>query len=459
MTGSIECRVPSAAPTPVSPAPVSSALSAFLRGIERRAFVFVQVQCGRDEVAQAALGRAMRAFREISAHSPLSAWPAAFWALLVAQAELAEGERLVLDVVVDRFRMGADASGADLDRPRVIEALEVAFKRGNGHVTVYALSNAGDDAGAPELWRFSSGLHCPESHRRYSTPTPGMFSFNSAAGACPTCRGFGRVIGVDYGLVIPNDKLTLRAGAIKTIQTPAWKEAQDDLMRHAETAGIPRDTPWYKLTDDQKKWVIGGAPGYKDGQWSKQWYGIKRFFEYLESKAYKMHIRVLLSKYRSYTPCPTCAGARLKTESLLWRIGRKEDADAVLEPGKRFMPEGVQWSREQLEALPGLCLHDLMLLPIDRLRQFFARMQLPVGDDAKGGDAQALKLLHEEITTRLKRNIDAVVIDPKISTVQPCMRCERTHVCVLELLFLLLRVHASGMNACKTTEFTWHHMA
>ncbi|HEX4854114.1 sigma factor-like helix-turn-helix DNA-binding protein [Arenimonas sp.] len=84
--------MPSAAPTPASPAPVSSALSAFLRGIERRAFVFVQVQCGRDEVAQAALGRAMRAFREVSAHSPLSAWPAAFWALLVAQAELAEGQ-------------------------------------------------------------------------------------------------------------------------------------------------------------------------------------------------------------------------------------------------------------------------------------------------------------------------------------------------------------------------------
>ena len=79
-----------------------------------------------------------------------------------------------------------------------------------------------------------------------------MFSFNSAVGACETCRGFGRVIGVDLGLVIPNDKLTLRAGAIKTIQTPAWKEAQDDLMRHAEAAGIPRDTPWYKLTPEQR---------------------------------------------------------------------------------------------------------------------------------------------------------------------------------------------------------------
>ena len=302
------------------------------------------------------------------------------------------GPRKVLDVVADRFRLG------NAEKARVIEAIEVALRRGTGRLNVYRLV----DEGEPELWRFSTGLHCPDSDLRYSDPIPSAFSFNSAVGACDSCRGFGRVIGVDYGLVIPNDKLTLRAGAIKTIQTPAWKEAQDDLMRHAETAGIPRDTPWYKLTEEQKKWVIGGAPGYKDGQWSKHWYGIKRFFEYLESKAYKMHIRVLLSKYRSYTPCPTCAGARLKTESLLWRIGRKEDADAVLEPGKRFMPEGVQWSREQLEALTGLCLHDLMLLPIDRLRRFFDRMQLPVGDDAKGGDAQALKLLHEEITTRLK---------------------------------------------------------
>jgi excinuclease ABC subunit A len=120
--------------------------------------------------------------------------------------------------------------------------------------------------------------------------------------------------------------------------------------------------------------VIHGVPDYKEGQWSKRWYGMKRFFEYLESKAYKMHIRVLLSKYRSYTPCETCGGARLKTESLLWRIGSKEDADAVLRPAARFMPAGVGWTRAQLEALPGLCLHDLMLLPIERLRRFFDGM-------------------------------------------------------------------------------------
>jgi excinuclease ABC subunit A len=229
-----------------------------------------------------------------------------------------------------------------------------------------------------------------------------MFSFNSAVGACETCRGFGRVIGVDLGLVIPNDKLTLRAGAIKTIQTPAWKEAQDDLMRHAEAAGIPRDTPWFKLTAEQQKWVIEGSPNW-NGKWNQQWYGVHRFFAYLESKAYKMHIRVLLSKYRSYTECGDCGGARLKTDSLLWRIGSAEDADATLPKEKRFLPKGVKWTRPQLEALPGLSLHDLMIMPIDKLRNFFDRMSATaIQENSQDGEAQALKLLLEEITNRLK---------------------------------------------------------
>ncbi len=330
--------------------------------------------------------------------------------------------RKVLDVVADRFRLQAT------EKARAIEAIEVALKRGAGRMNVYCLES--DPNASPEIWKFSTGLHCPHSDIRYADPIPSMFSFNSAVGACETCRGFGRVIGVDYGLVIPNEKLTLRAGAIRTIQTPAWAECQDDLMRHAETAGIPRDTPWYKLTPEQQHWVIHGTPNYKEGNWNKQWYGIRRFFEYLETKSYKMHIRVLLSKYRSYTPCEACRGARLKTESLLWRLGTKADADAVLEPGKRFMPAGVQWSRAQLEALPGLCLHDLMLMPLDRVRRFFDRISpspsgiapspsgegqvSPAGEGAKQGEGegvghgeqQALKLLFEEITTRLKYLVD-----------------------------------------------------
>jgi excinuclease ABC subunit A len=306
------------------------------------------------------------------------------------------GPRKVLDVVADRFRIHA------AEKARAVEAIEVALKRGVGRMAVYAAVSETDN----EVWKFSTGLHCPESDQRYADPIPSMFSFNSAVGACETCRGFGRVIGVDFGLVIPNDKLTLRAGAIKTIQTPAWSEAQDDLMRHAETAGIPRDTPWYKLTPEQQGWVINGTPDYKEGQWKKRWYGIKRFFGYLESKAYKMHIRVLLSKYRSYTPCEVCGGARLKLESLLWRIGSKEDADAVLHPSKRFMPVGVKWTRAQLEALPGLSLHDLMLMPIDRLRKFFDRLQPDEAIVGAVSDFQALKLLYEEITTRLKYLVD-----------------------------------------------------
>ena len=307
----------------------------------------------------------------------------------------------VLDVIADRFRLGK------AERARAMEAIEVGLKRGSGRLTVYVLPESAAEAAEPELWKFSLGLHCPESNLTYQEPIPSLFSFNSAVGACDACRGFGRVIGVDWGLVIPNEKLTLRTGVIKPIQTPAWKEIQDDLMRHSEAEGIPRDTAWSKLTREQKDWVIEGSPNW-NGKWSQTWYGIRRFFEYLESKAYKMHIRVLLSKYRSYTECPTCGGARLKTESLLWRIGGKQAADAVLPPGdeggryQRFMPQAVGWSREQLDSLPGLCLHDLMRLPITRLRDFFARLAPDNAAVKNDGEAQALKMLHAEVMTRLQ---------------------------------------------------------
>ena len=127
-----------------------------------------------------------------------------------AQREVATpaGPHQLLDVVADRFRIQAT------EKARALEAIEVALKRGTGRMTVYAA--AGDPAAAEpvfDAWKFSTGLHCPDSDTRYADPIPSMFSFNSAFGACETCRGFGRVIGVDYGLVIPNDKLTLRAGA------------------------------------------------------------------------------------------------------------------------------------------------------------------------------------------------------------------------------------------------------
>ncbi|MDT7520846.1 excinuclease ABC subunit UvrA [Rhodoferax sp. TBRC 17198] len=331
------------------------------------------------------------------------------------------GVRKVLDVVADRFRIDG------VEKARVLEAIETSLKRGSGRLNAYVLKESVAQVDsvqaapkiiantAPEIWRFSTGLHCPQSDIRYTDPIASMFSFNSAVGACDACRGFGRVVGVDYGLVIPNDKLTLRAGAVKPMQTPAWQECQDDLMRHAEASGIPRDTPWYKLTQEQKNWVLKGSPNW-NGKWNQHWFGVDRFFEYLETKAYKMHIRVLLSKYRSYTTCPTCNGSRLKTESLLWRIGTKEQADMALDPAKRFMPKGVKWSREQLEALPGLSLHDFMLMPLDRLKRFFDALQSDLGifsgavsseqtsntPTASEAEHKTLKLLFEEVGTRLK---------------------------------------------------------
>ncbi|MBX3645392.1 MAG: excinuclease ABC subunit UvrA [Rubrivivax sp.] len=327
------------------------------------------------------------------------------------QAEREVDGRKLLDVVADRFRLGGT------EKARAMEAIELALKRGSGRLNVYKLSvspqraaaqpspPAGDppawggpaptgDEAEPELWRYSTGLHCPESDLRYAEPQPALFSFNSAFGACETCRGFGRVIGVDLGLVIPDVRKTLRNGAIKPIMTPAWAEIHDDLLKYAGAAGIPRDTPWNQLTDAQRAWVLDGSPNW-NGKWNQQWYGIHRFFGYLESKAYKMHIRVLLSKYRSYTPCTVCGGARLKLEALLWRVGSKAQADAVLDPAKRMRPVGVAWTRAQLEALPGLSLHDLMLLPIERVRRFFDSFALAPGDEA-------LKLLLDEIRTRLK---------------------------------------------------------
>ncbi|MCL4738818.1 MAG: excinuclease ABC subunit UvrA [Burkholderiaceae bacterium] len=303
------------------------------------------------------------------------------------QGERVDGGRKILDVVADRFRLAAT------ERARAMEAIELALKRGGGRLAVHA---SGDGVPEGTVWKYSTGLHCPDSELRYADPQPALFSFNSAWGACETCRGFGRVIGVDMGLVIPDARKTLRGGAVKPLQTPAWKDCQDDLLKYAGEAGIPRDTPWSQLTPAQRDWVVEGSPHWT-GNWNKQWYGVRRFFGYLESKAYKMHIRVLLSKYRSYTPCSACGGARLKLEALLWRVGSKDDADSALGPVARFMPAGARWTREQLDSLPGLCLHDLMQLPIDRLRRFFDRLSLPstMLDDA-------LALLLDEIRTRIR---------------------------------------------------------
>jgi excinuclease ABC subunit A len=275
-----------------------------------------------------------------------------------------------LEVLADRFRLGA------VERGRAIDAFEAALRVGRGRLSVHTSPAPAGAEPSPQpsptvvgegaIWRFSTDLHCADCDIHYREPVPSLFSFNSPLGACETCRGFGRVIGIDYGLVVPDAARTLRGGAIKPWQTESNRECQDDLLRFAKKRGIPVDTPWRDLTDEQREWVIEG-----EGRWEKKvWYGVRRFFQWLESKSYKMHVRVLLAKYRSYTPCTTCHGARLKEEALLWRLTSR---DRPL----------------------GLNIHQLMLLPLDECLEFFDALALPAPLD------EATDQLLGEIRSRL----------------------------------------------------------
>ncbi|MCG3111087.1 MAG: excinuclease ABC subunit UvrA [Candidatus Manganitrophus sp. SB1] len=289
----------------------------------------------------------------------------------------------LLEVISDRVRLTPDR------RPRLVEALEISLHQGRGRVSIYPFDEAGQ-TGAPR--RFSSDFHCPDCDLVYRDPSPSLFSFNSPIGACDACRGFGRTMGIDDGLVIPDEGKSLAQGAVRPWQTESNRECQEDLIRLARRRGIPIDTPWRQLGEEEKRWVIEG-----EGEWEdKKWYGVRRFFRWLETKSYKMHIRVLLSKYRAYLPCADCLGARLKPDPLLWRIGTGEDADRALPPERRFKPASVSIDTAAFAALPGLTIHDVMLLPIERCAGFFDRLQLPAPLD------EATDLLLKEIRTRLR---------------------------------------------------------
>ncbi|MCC7485890.1 MAG: excinuclease ABC subunit UvrA [Burkholderiales bacterium] len=300
-----------------------------------------------------------------------------------------------LEIVQDRLRL----QGAE--RARVIDALEAALRVGQGRVNVHVLAGGEDGRPSPAgggepVWKYSTDLHCPDCDIHYREPAPSLFSFNSPVGACETCRGFGRVIGVDYGLVIPDESKTLREGAIRPWLSESYRGWNDDLVKYAAKRGVATDTPWRALAAAERRWVIEGDAGWVSWRrsWPGKWYGVARFFRWLESKAYRMHVRVLLSRYRAYTPCEACGGARLKPDALAWRIGTRENADAVLAPGRRFRPRGAGYDPGLLARLPGLTMHDLALLPIGSARAFFEALRLPAPLD------QATDLLLSDIRAR-----------------------------------------------------------
>ena len=209
-------------------------------------------------------------------------------------------------VIQDRVTIAPDQAS------RFHEAALAAFRLGGARLRLL------DDQGN-ELSRYSEVLESPVDGRKFRPASPALFSFNSPVGACPECRGFGRVIGLDWHKIIPNPALTLAEGAIAPFQGTVYGESQKDLTRACRKAGIPMDVPWKKLSAAHRKFVEHGEPGYVQGSYDSMWYGVRGFFRWLEGTTYKMHVRVFLSRWRAYESCPKCQGRRFREESLFWR--------------------------------------------------------------------------------------------------------------------------------------------
>jgi excinuclease ABC subunit A len=283
--------------------------------------------------------------------------------LLADPAPLSAAEHLF--VAQDRITLSPDA------RTRFIEAAEQALHFGQGELHLFA--PAPGSAGFQPAGHFSRGLHSPETGRHFRPATPALFSFNSPLGACPRCRGFGRIIEIDTNLAIPDRSLSLADGAVKAFQGDTYGESQKDLLRFAKKAGIPVNVPFAELSAAHQRLVLEGEPDYGQPgrEWPQAWYGLKGFFGWLEKNTYKTHVRVFLSRYRAYNECPDCRGTRLQPESLCWK-----------------------WQ--------GRTLPELYQLPVAELLDL---VSAPVGSSlattAPASDRSA-SLAHESILTRLR---------------------------------------------------------
>jgi excinuclease ABC subunit A len=275
-----------------------------------------------------------------------------------------------LFVAQDRF--AADPA----NEARALEAIETALNFGHGEVFIFGHTEL------IEIGHFARGLRSPKTGRTFRPATPALFSFNSPLGACPHCRGFGRVIEIDYRLAIPDQTKSIDDGALKCWEGEVYSASKEDLLKFTQKKKIPTDIPFANLTPEQQAFVIDGEPGYgtEGREWPRAWYGVKGFFRWLEKSTYKMHVRVFLSRYRSYNPCPTCHGQRLQPEALCWK-----------------------WH--------GLTLPELYQLPVSDLLSRLVDCHLlndkPAG--AKGSRHQR-DLAYESIVTRL-RYLEQVGLD------------------------------------------------
>jgi excinuclease ABC subunit A len=234
----------------------------------------------------------------------------------------------VVQVVQDRLKLTAT------NRPRLLEAFEAAFRLGKGNASIVQVPEPPGLVPA-RARSFTTRWTNPTTGFTLRPPTAALFSFNSPLGACPECRGFGRVIGIDLNKAVPDPTLTLREGAIKPFQGERGDECQRDLIRNCRERRVDLDTPWEELDEAVREWIYYGdrrtagmdAEALEELWQSGAWYGVKGFFDWLETKSYKMHVRIFLSRYRSYTSCPACRGSRLQPEALCFKVEGKTLAE------------------------------------------------------------------------------------------------------------------------------------
>ena len=303
---------------------------------------------------------------------------------MVDLAEVAEADvPPQFEVVLDRLVLEEPVAN---NRSRLAESLESAFKAGHGQATVVVLGVApavegrapsrpavGPEAATTERGppvpasgtpvsagpvpavptspapisearrlAFDVRFNCSRCGREFPEPDPQLFSFNSAVGACPTCEGFGRVSGLDPAKIIPDARKSIDNGAIICWQTPAYKELHRECRRACRAQGIRTDVPYQDLPESSRQFVWDGG---------EEWIGVRGFFDWLETKRYKVHVRVMIARYRGYYLCPACHGKRLRPEALNVFVGGKCLADLVLDPVKdlRAWFDGLHLSPEDEE--------------------------------------------------------------------------------------------------------------
>ncbi|HKS26279.1 MAG TPA: excinuclease ABC subunit UvrA [Pyrinomonadaceae bacterium] len=277
-------------------------------------------------------------------------------------------------VLIDRLVARADV------RERLVDSLETCFQEGHGTAIIETAGEA-----EPRRLNFSERFQCKYDGTIYAPPEPRLFSFNNPYGACPTCQGFGNIIGLDLDLVIPNPALSLNEGAIEPWTKPQHDWARTELKRFCRQERINMDVPFNQLARAEQRAIVEGK-----GHWG----GVRGFFAWLETKKYKLHVRVFLSKYRGYTLCPDCGGGRLRQEARDVKVGGKTLPDACslsIKESARFFDE-LELSTEQA-AIAERVLHE-----IRRRLRFLVDVGLDyltldrLASTLSGGEAQRIQL-------------------------------------------------------------------